>query len=208
MIISKYFERAPMPLLRFGCTLLLLSTSLSVVCRAQNQTNFPTTDEIQLMLTQTDRAVQQYKPLIDEQVRLLGKRALESAAKDRQVVQGLEVAIKAFGKNPQAFNGPLGFSFFEWIDDADRNALLCTAGAATEATTYLLDGNTSKALELMHLSQSCSHAATLLYTVSENAGGLYTRYVEGEEKLAEKGAKAAQECADVLKKSDVVPKKN
>jgi hypothetical protein len=197
-----------MPILRFGCAFLLLSASLSVVCQAQNQSNFPTANEIQLMVTQTDRAVQQYKPLIAEQERLLGKKAQESAAKDREVVQGLEMAIKAFGKNPQGFNSPLGFSFFEWIDDADRNALLCATGAATEATTYLIDGNASKAGDLAHLAQSCSDAATLLYTVSENAGGLYTRYVQGQAKLAEEGVEVAQKCTDVLKKSGVVPKKN
>jgi hypothetical protein len=57
-----------------------------------------------------------------------------AVAKDREVVRGIELAIKGFGKNPQSFNSPLGFSFSEWLDDADRNALLCASGAATEAT--------------------------------------------------------------------------
>ena len=197
-----------MPLLRCGCILLLLTASFSVVCGAQDKSNFPTTDEITLLLTQADRAVQQYKPLIDEQERLLGKKTQEAAAKDRQVVQGLEMAIKAFRKDPQGFNSPLGFSFFEWIDDADRNALLCATGAATEATRYLLDRNVGKARDLTHLAQSCSDAATLIYTVSENAGGLYTRYVGAEEKIAQEGAEVAQKCADVLKKNGLVPKKN
>jgi len=124
---------------------------------------------------------------------------VRETAKDREVVQGLETAIKAFRKNPQGFNGPLGFTFFEWIDDADRNALLCATGATNEATSYLLDKKVDQARELIQLAQSCSDAATLIYTVSENAGALYSRYVGGEEKLAQDGAKIAQECANVLK---------
>jgi len=109
------------------------------------------------------------------------------------------MAIEAFRKNPQGFNSPLGFTFFEWIDDAVRNALLCANGATTEATQFLLEGNVSHADNLVQLGKSCSDASTLLYTVSENVGALYTRYVKGEGELAEEGAVVAQKCADALK---------
>jgi hypothetical protein len=65
--------------------------------------------------------------------KMLGKEGAEAVAKDREVVAGIEMAIKGFGKNPQAFNGPLGFSFFEWLDDASRNAVLCSANATGKA---------------------------------------------------------------------------
>jgi len=187
-----------MPLFRCGCVVLFFITSISLTC-AQDKTNFPTNDEITLMLTQAERAVQLYKPLIDEEERLLGKSTQVAAAKDRQVVQALEMGIEAFRKNPQGFNSPLGFAFFEWIDDADRNALLCATGATTEATKALLEGDATQAKDLLHLGQSCSDASTLLYTVSENVGALYTRYVKGEGELAEEGATVAQKCADALK---------
>jgi hypothetical protein len=151
---------------------MVLLTAGSAITSAQE---FPTNDETNLMLTQADRAVQQYKPLIDQHERMLGKKAQEAAAKDREVVRGLETAIKAFRQKPQGFNGPLGFSFFEWLDDADRNALLCTSGATNEAASRLMDGKVEQAKDLMELAQSCSDASTLLYTVSENAGALYTR---------------------------------
>jgi len=187
-----------MPRFLFVCAFLFSLTTCPLTI-AQNKASFPNNDEINLMLTQADRAVQQYKPLIDVEERLLGKKEQEAAAKDREVVQSLEMAIKAFRKNPQGFNGPLGFAFFEWIDDADRNALLCATGATNEATSYLIDSKVDQARELIQLAQSCSDAATLIYTVSENAGALYSRYVGGEEKLAQDGAKVAQECANVLK---------
>src|SRR5215831_18049635 len=101
---------------RIGLSIMFLLT-VCAVATAQDKANLPTVDEINLMLTQADRAVQQYKPLIEEHERLLGKKAQEAAAKDREVIRGLEVAIKAFRKNPQGFNGSFGFTFYEWIDD-------------------------------------------------------------------------------------------
>jgi hypothetical protein len=47
----------------------------------------------------------------------------------------------------------------------------------------------------------------LFYTVSENAGALYTRYVQNEEKLAEDGAEIAEKCVAALKKNGAMPQK-
>lgn len=75
-----------MPLFRCGLYFLVL-LCLSFVCRAQ-EPNFPTNDEINLLLTQTERAVGQYKPLLDQEESLFGKKGKEAVAKDREVVQG------------------------------------------------------------------------------------------------------------------------
>jgi hypothetical protein len=168
--------------------------------------NFPTDEEIRLVLTQADRAVGQYKPLLDQEGQMLGKEGADAVAKDREVVAGLELAIKGFGKNPQAFNGPLGFGFFEWLDDASRNAVVCSSTAMNKAFNSVLDGDKDKATSALHLSRSCNDAAALLYTVSENAGALYTRFVESEQKLAEDGARVARQCAEILKQKAAVPK--
>jgi hypothetical protein len=122
-------------------------------------------------------------------------------------VNALEMAVKAFKGKPQGFNGPLGFSFFEWLDDADRNALLCGSGASGQATLQMMAGNKDKAETLLHLAQSCSAVSTLIYTVSENAGSLYQRYVEAEQQLAVQGAEVAEKCRDILKKNGVPTKK-
>jgi hypothetical protein len=168
--------------------------------------NFPTEEEIKLLVTQADRAIQQYKPVLDMEEKMYGKKGEDAAAKDREVVRGIETAIKAFGKNPQAFNGPLGSSFFEWLDDADRNALPCAGSALNEASVNMLAGDqVNAAMEISH-SQSCMAVSTLFYTVSEIAGALYARYVEGEEKLAEYGVQVAQRCAEALKQKGSVPK--
>ena len=119
----------------------------------------------------------------------------------------METAIKAFRKNPQGFNSNLGFVFFEWIDDADRNILLCASGASTEAVTLMLDGKTDKARSLAELSKSCMDMNSLLYTVGENAGALYARFVAGEEALAKQAFDTMQKCTDILKKSSIKPNK-
>ena len=173
---------------------------------AQSDKTFPTNDEINLVLTQTERAIQQYKPLIDQEATGMGKGGAEAAAKDREVVNGLEVALKAFRGKPQGFNGPAGFIFFGWLDDLDRNALLCGSGALSESTLQLMSGDTRKADTLVQLARSCSDVSTLIYTVSENAESLYQRYVEAEEQLAVQGASVAEKCTGILKKNGVPSK--
>jgi hypothetical protein len=159
----------------------------------------PTDDEVRLLVTQTERAVSQYKPLLDEEARQLGKAGEDAVAKDREVVHALEVATKALKVNPQGFNTPLGFAFFEWLDDASRNALLCSSTTVNSLTTQVMAGDTRNEVQLMHLSATCMDVSTLFYTISENAGSLYTRYVKAEEALSRKGFKIAQECSAALK---------
>ena len=140
-----------MPLFRC-CALVVLTVGCVMVSNAQIDKPFPTDDEINLLLTQTERAIQQYKPLIDQEETQMGKSYSEAVVKDRQVISGLETAVKAFKSKPQAFNGPLGFVFFGWLDDADRNALLCASAASLQAAQA---GNADAGLALIHLAESC-----------------------------------------------------
>jgi len=129
-----------MGLLRCTSALVFLTIGFAGAAYAQTEKTFPTDDEINLVLTQTDRAMQQYKPLIDQEEIQMGKSYTDAAANDRNVVNSLEMAVKAFRSKPQAFNGPLGFAFFEWLDDAGRNAVLCASGAGTHASSDQLCG--------------------------------------------------------------------
>src|ERR1019366_9145180 len=134
------------------------------------------------------------KPLIDQEQNQMGKSATDAVAKDRQVVEAPELAVKRFKSQPQGFNSPLGFAYFEWMDDASRNSLLCGSNALSEAVKQMTQGNINKADSLIHLAQSCSEVSTLIYTVSENAGALYQRYVAGMAQLADQATDAAQKC--------------
>jgi len=189
-----------MPRLRIAVTLVLTLCCVNVAY-SQDEPAFPTVDEIKLLLTQTDRAMKSYKPLIDQEEKWLGKTGADAIAKDRQVVHALEIALEALQKRPDGFNSALGFAFFEWLDDASRNALLCASTSLSQATTLMMAGETNKASGLANLAQSCMDAANLIYTVSENAGALYDRYVRREQKLAEDSFSVAQKCTDALKKA-------
>ncbi len=187
----------------FFATLFILCAGTSAHAQKHDtkyDTNFPTDDEIRLVLTQAERAIGEYKPLLDMQEKMFGKAGADAVAKDRQTVHGIDVAIAAFGKNPQAFNGPMGFAFFEWLDDACRNALLSSESAMNSATEGLVDGDKQKAQTNIELAKDLANVSTVLYTVSENAGALYARYVDGEDKLATEGFKVATDCTDILKK--------
>jgi len=193
-----------MPLFRFVVLLGILTIgSAGSVC-AQTEKTFPTDEEITLLLTQTERAVQQYKPLIDEEDALMGKEAAEAAdgmARARALIAALETTLKALKTKPQAFNGLSGFAFFEWLDDGSRNALECSAAASGLTTSAVIDGNKNKAMSLMNLAQACANASTLMYTVSENAGALYQKYVEAEDDLLGKTYQAFGACTEQMKKS-------
>lgn len=186
---------------RFASALAFVTVGFAVVVSAQTDKPFPSDDEIKLVLTQTERAMEQYKPLIDREAVEMGKNGFDAAARDRKVVEGLEMAVKAFKTKPQGFNGPLGFTFFEWLDDASRNAVACGSGAISQSVSYITEGNTDRASSLVALAQSCSEVSTLIYTVGESAGALYQRYVEAEQQLAVKATEVAEKCTDILKKN-------
>jgi len=197
-----------MPLLRLPSITVLLISCFVPFVRAQDEKTFPTDNEIQLLLTQADRAMQRYKPLIDQEELQFGKGGAqaEAVAKDRQIVQAIETAVQALKKKPQGFNSPAGFALFEWMDDASRNALVCSAQSFTQATVTLMAREISKSTELINLGQSCMDVSSLIYTVSENAGALYERYVNAEEQLAGKGYDTSQKCLEALKKLDAAKK--
>lgn len=196
-------------MVRFCCarTLVALAVSFSFAADAQTKKTFPTDDEITLVLTQTERAMQQYKPLIDQQTLQIGKIATDAGTNDRQVVSALETAVKMLRGHPQGFNGPLGFNLFEWLDDASRNAALCAGGSLNQVTAEVIAGNRDKLESLLRLGQACTDASTLIYTVSENAGSLYQRYVMAERDLASQAAEVAQHCTNILRKNSPPTKK-
>jgi hypothetical protein len=184
--------------------LLVVLISFAFVCvapaiPAQDETAFPSDAEVQLLATQAQRAVQQYKPLIDEQKLLSESADAESLTRDREVVQALDVVLNSLKQNPQGFNGPVGFAFLGLLNDGGRNALVCSTVSMGSLSQQMTLGNTKNKSQLIHLSESCMDASTLFYTVSENAGSLYERYVKAEQALAQKGFKVAERCTAALK---------
>jgi len=122
-----------MGLLRCTSAPVLAARGFAVVAHAQTGKASPTDDEIQLVLTQTEPALQPYKPLTGREEVQMGRSYTDAADNDRQVARSLEMAVKAFEGKPQGFHGPLGLALFEWLDDAGRNALLGGCGASSQA---------------------------------------------------------------------------
>jgi len=189
-----------MQLRRLIFIVVLSIVGFAPLAHAQDELTFPTDNEIQLLLTQAGRAMVQYKLTIDQEELRLGENGAEAIQKDRQVVQAVEIAVQTLKKQPQGFNSPAGFALFEWLDDASRNALLCSSAAMSRSTILAMAGKTDSANELIHLSQACMDVETLIYTVSENAGSLYARYAKAEQHLAERALSVSQKCSEALKK--------
>jgi hypothetical protein len=148
--------------------------------------------------------------LIDVEELQIGKSkdGKEAVAKDREVVGTLEITLKALKEKPQGFNGPAGFMFFQWLDDAGRNAVLCSSYASSQVAMQIMAGNVETTPSVIDLGQSCSEVSALLYTVSESVGSLYEKYVEAEDELARRGAETLDKCVAILKKNSerAVPK--
>src|SRR5438067_1174788 len=81
--------RRCVPAFIFRCAAIVTFTTFGFgsVSSAQTEKAFPTDDEIYLVLTQTERAIQQYKPLIDQEEIQLG--IADAVANDRKVVTAL-----------------------------------------------------------------------------------------------------------------------
>lgn len=188
-----------------ACRLVILLVAWMVLCAAiadaQTERAFPTDDEVGLLLTQTERALERYKPLLDEQEAQIGKSVADDVAKDREVVSSLEASIKTLSAKRQSFNGPLGFAFFESLADADRNALRCGFAASSQSGGYVIAGDHEKADALLHLSQKCMDISMLVYTISENASSLYKRFIQAEDQWAAHSTQEARQCEDALEKN-------
>ena len=99
--------------------------------------------------------------------------------------------------------------FFVWLDDADRNALGCGAGAALKSaqdmgaavqakTSDAVTGNIQNADAALHVSNSCREVSTLINIVRENVVSLYERYVSLYEKYLEANDQLEPQATDTL----------
>jgi hypothetical protein len=170
-------------------------------CLAQDKDKpFPSDDEINLLLTQGDRAMQQYKATIELEKMQFEKMPGEAAAiaKDKEVYSGWETMLNGMKTKPKTFNSRFGLEIVLLLDDASRNMVLCSSQAALQVPSV---GSVSEAQTLLHLAQSCSDTSTLIYTVSENAGALYQKYLDAEEQMTNEAAEFITKCGEILKNS-------
>jgi restriction endonuclease S subunit len=85
--------------------LIVLMFMAAQAILAQTQKSFPTDDEINLLLTQTERAIQQYKPLIDQEQVQMGKDGAEAAANGWPTLSfGVLILPKKWVPHPSLFS--------------------------------------------------------------------------------------------------------
>jgi hypothetical protein len=190
--MGRYFP-ALVTCLVLSCTVFYGGTS------AQTNKTFPSDDEITLVVTQTERALSDYEASVNREEKLMGTTA--DVDNDKRVIHGLTVMSKGIGAQPQRFNSPFGFEFVLLLDDASRNAALCNTYAIQKGINATVTGDSNAGHEYLQLAQLCSDVSSLLYTVSENAGALYQRYVNGEESLTIDAVKTMNECVAKLKRA-------
>ncbi len=189
----------------FGLISVCALTSILVCPVAQGQKEvFPKDEEITLVMTQTDRALVGYQAAVNLQERLMKSEA--GVADDKTIIEGLRAMSKAIGKQPQKFNTVFGVDFIMMLDDASRDAALCTAEAIKRSVQSTVSGDSAEGESYLLLSQNCTAVSESFYTLSENASVLYRRYVKGEEALAENPFNTAMECDAALTKMKSQPK--
>ena len=179
---------------------LIFTFGFAIVAVAQSEKAFPTDEEIGLLLAQTDRTIQRYKPLLDEQEAQIGKSVADEIAKDRQTLSTLEMLTKTLKNRRSAFNGLQGFAFLESLHDADRNLSRCVNTASSASTGYMIAGNRDKADSLLRLSESCMDVSVLIYTTSESASNLYKHFIEAQDQWAAHSTQEARKCENELEK--------
>jgi hypothetical protein len=179
--------------------LILSGVLVCPVANSQTNKTFPTDDEITLVVTQTERALSDYEASVKLEAKLANQAA--DVENDKRVIKGMTVMVKALREHPQRFNSPVGFEFVLLLDDASRNAALCNADAIQKGMKVTIEGDRSAGQNYLQLAQACTGASNLLYNVSETAGALYQRYVNGEESLAIDAVNTMNQCVAKLKQS-------
>lgn len=180
---------------------LALLTLLSALLTGNvlGQTNppaSPTDEEVQLLLTQTERAMDQYAVLIQQEDKLLAGAPDVDTTTDKKLVGFWKTIDKLLRKNPGNFNSRAGFDLLILIDDAARNASLAATSAAKMTSQEIIDRNTAKAELLVTLMQNAASASTLLYTVSENCTALYQKYLGFMEAFTAKALTVMDSCTE------------
>ena len=183
-------------------SLLLLSSPITLrQANRPNNTNFPNNDEIQLVVTQAERAFAQYEYAVTLEAELPSMQTDKTAVnRDHEALNLAKKLVTSLKGRLDAFHGPGGLLLLGVLDDTSRNSALCSASAFADITTGLLDKSLdrAKAYQFMHIGQTCQDTSTQLYTVSENVHALMLRELESQQALNAQASEAITRCTSAL----------
>jgi len=161
--------------------------------------NYPSDEEINLLMSQADRGMALYEQVVAQEVKLLGNSA--SAGTDMKLLEAWKSVRGALGKDPQKFNSFAGFDIVTIIDDAARNVAIISGSAGGELLQQVMAGKTNGDSDsLITLMGNSNSAGTLLYTVAESASALYLRFLHWQDSTLQESVKALAKCANMTKK--------
>lgn len=167
--------------LRYSVRIFVLCAALMspvlIEAHQRNAPAAPTKEEVELLLTQAERGMDQYATLVQQADKLLAGTPDAELGADKQLVGYWKQLDKIFRDNPDKFDSRAGFDLLVMIDDASRNAALIGTSAAKQTSQEIIAGRIQHADLFVTLMQNASSTSTLLYTVSENCNALYLRYL-------------------------------
>jgi hypothetical protein len=151
-------------------------------------------------MTQAERAFDQYKnSVVMEQTLESSKQAPESLKKDQELVEMSHKLIVALKEHPDKFTGLGGLLLLSTLDDASRNAALCSSSGSAEIAKGLIDHFDPKdAYRIMTVMQNCSDVSLHLYTVSESVHALMVRELEAQEDLNNQAMEMVTKCTGLM----------
>jgi hypothetical protein len=189
------------------CLLLLTVPCVSQQQKAKDEPDFPKTEEIQLVVTQAERALDQYKQSITMEAELpSSKRDPSAVEKDREIFDSTSRLIAALKTDPERFHGLGGLLLLSSLDDASRNAALCSGTAGDDSTQAVMtNSDIRSARDWLHIGLSCVDVSSHLYTVSESVHALLVREMKAQQILNQQAMELANRCNAVIKN---MPPKN
>jgi hypothetical protein len=184
----------------------LLFCLLVLTVRGSAQQNgktpeLPNTEEIKLAVAQSERAFEQYNMMVTMEAELpTAKRDTSAVEKDREVYRMGMKLIAALKVHPEGFNGLGGLLLLSSLDDASRNAALCSGTAYSDTMDAVMNkSDISSAKDWIHVGMSCIDTSGLLYTVSESVQALLVRETEAQGLLNQSAVETMNKCVAALK---------
>jgi hypothetical protein len=183
----------------------------ATACVAQTESKtFPTTGEIQLVVTQAERAFDQYKTSVDREAELPSAKKDSSAVeKDREIIEMASKVIVGLKKKPEVFYSLGGLLLLTTLDDASRNAALCSGTGMSDVGDILVSNSgaansVATGYRILATTQQCMDVSAQLYTVSESVSALLGRAMEAQNELNDKAMDTLNKCKEVMKAAAAV----
>ncbi len=185
-------------------TLCLLFLGIPAVAQQQktkDEPEFPKTEEIQMVVTQSERVLEQYRQSVTMEAELpSAKRDPSVVEKDREVLDETAKLIAALKAHPEGFHGLGGLLPLSSLDDASRNATLCSGTAYNDSMQAVMtNSDVHSARDWLHVGLSCVDVSGYLYTVSESVQALLVREMKAQQILNQQAMELVNRCNALMK---------